>query len=168
MKKLWKQAALGALGLAALSASLFVVADVKARSRLGHKFSTHHIDLPPPAAGDRAAVLRGQHLVEARYGCQHCHGDNLAGGVMLDEPAIGKILGPNLTAGQGSRTAGYTMADWDRIVRHGVKPDGSPAIMPSEDFFKMSDAELSDIVAFIRAAPRRRWTPPCPSLASAR
>jgi len=72
---------------------------------------------------------------------------------MIDDPAIGSILGPNLTRGKGGRTARYTMADWDRIVRHGVKPDGSAAIMPSEDFFRMSDEELSDIVAYIRAAP---------------
>jgi mono/diheme cytochrome c family protein len=72
---------------------------------------------------------------------------------MIDDPAIGSILGPNLTTGKGGRTARYSMADWDRIVRHGVKPDGSAAIMPSEDFFRMSDEELSDIVAYTRAIP---------------
>ena len=132
---------------------LFAVASVKASARLGRKFDTHRIDIPLPEASDAAAVARGKHLVEARYGCTVCHGSDLAGGVMIDDPAIGSVLGPNLTQGKGGRTAGYTMADWDRIVRHGVKPDGSPAVMPSEDFFKMSDAELSDIVAYVRARP---------------
>jgi mono/diheme cytochrome c family protein len=72
---------------------------------------------------------------------------------MLDDPAIGHIHGPNITRGRGGLDAGYTMADWDRIVRHGIKPDGSPAVMPSVDFFAMSDCELSDIVAYIRAQP---------------
>lgn len=45
------------------------------------------------------------------------------------------------------------MSDWDRIVRHGVKPDGSAALMPAEDFFRMSDAELIDIVAYVRSLP---------------
>ena len=71
----------------------------------------------------------------------------------MNDAAIGRILGPNITAGKGGRTAAYTMADWDRIVRHGIKPDGRPAVMPSEDFLLMSDQELSDVVAFLRSQP---------------
>jgi mono/diheme cytochrome c family protein len=43
--------------------------------------------------------------------------------------------------------------DWDRIVRHGIKPDGKPAVMPAIDFVRMSDQELSDIIAYISAQP---------------
>ena len=32
-------------------------------------------------------------------------------------------------------------------------PDGRPAAMPSEDYFGMSDQELSDIIAYIRSQP---------------
>lgn len=99
------------------------------------------------------AVARGKHLVEARYGCNACHGDNMAGGTMINDPAIAVIKGPNLTSGKGGVVSGYTTADWDRIVRHGVLRDGSQAIMPSEDYFAMSDHELSDIVAYIRSRP---------------
>lgn len=72
---------------------------------------------------------------------------------MIDNPAIGRVLGPNLTRGKGSVTHGYDLAEWDRSVRHGVKKDGRPSLMPSEDFFQMSDAELSDIVAYIDSVP---------------
>ena len=72
---------------------------------------------------------------------------------MMKAPPVATILGPNITAGKGGRTAAYTMADWDRIVRHGIKPDGRPAVMPSEDFLLMSDQELSDVVAFLRSQP---------------
>ncbi len=99
------------------------------------------------------AIERGKHLVQARYACAACHGANFGGGVMIDDPAIGHFKGPNLTGGKGSVTKDYTMADWDRIVRHGIKPDGTPAVMPSEDFFAMSDHELSDMVAYIRSLP---------------
>lgn len=152
MNKLLKRFGLGAFGLVATGLALFGAASVKAGMRLGKHYDTHRIDLPLPTASDTAAIERGRHLVTARYGCAACHGQNLGGGVMIDDPAIGTVRGPNLTRGQGSRTAAFTMADWDRIVRHGVKPDGTPAVMPSEDFFKMSDAELSDIVAYVRAA----------------
>ena len=93
------------------------------------------------------ATARGKHLVEARYACLECHGADFAGGTMIDAPPIGKLLGRNLTQGKGSVTTKYTIADWDRIVRHGIKPDGTPAVMPSVDFFGMSDRELSDILA---------------------
>lgn len=99
------------------------------------------------------AIARGEHLVSARYACAECHGTDLSGGVMVDDPAMGRLLGPNLTRGAGSRTRDYTVRDWDHIVRHGILPSGRPAAMPSEDFMRMSDRELSDIIAYVRAQP---------------
>jgi mono/diheme cytochrome c family protein len=110
------------------------------------------------------AIERGRHLVDARYFCVECHGQDFSGGVMIDDPMIGRLLGPNITAGPGSKTLAYETADWDRIVRHGVKPDGSPGVMPSEDFLLMSDQELSDIVAYIRSRPALDNEVPAPRL----
>lgn len=139
---------------------------------LGRTIEVHEVDFPIPFPLDSAEIAelglspgeaealaleraqeRGRHLMESRYGCTGCHGEDLAGGVMIDAPPIGEILGSNLTTGAGSRTLDYRPADWDRIVRHGVKPDGSPAAMPSSDFREMSDQELSDLVAYIRSRP---------------
>lgn len=164
MNKWLKRGAIGLGGVVALALGLYGVVAAKASSRLSQKFETHRIDLPLPSASDAAAVERGRHLVEARYGCNACHGPNLGGGVMIDEPPIGRVLGPNLTYGKGGKISGYSMADWDRIVRHGVKPDGTPALMPSEDYFKMSDAELSDIVAFTLSLPPVEGEVAAPSL----
>jgi mono/diheme cytochrome c family protein len=105
------------------------------------------------AVATQRAVERGKHLVEARYACIECHGVDFGGGSMIDDPAIGKVLGPNLTLGQGGVTASYQPADWDRKVRHGVRPDGRSGFMPSEDYLLMSDRELSDIIAYIRSVP---------------
>jgi cytochrome c553 len=99
------------------------------------------------------AVERGAHLVAARYACGECHGADFAGGTMIDDPMMGQLLGPNLTRGKGSRTLTYTASDWDRMVRHGIRPDGHASPMPSKDFFAMSDRELSDIVAYIQSLP---------------
>jgi mono/diheme cytochrome c family protein len=154
-----------------------------ATSRLRAKtFETHTVDFPIPfpldpeeasamgLTGDEArqlaqarAVERGQHLVTARYTCIACHGANFGGGVMVDAFPIGSLLAPNLTLGSGGRTAGYTPQDWDRIVRHGVLTDGHPAVMPSEDFERMSDQELSDIVAYIRTLPAVDNAVPAPT-----
>lgn len=105
------------------------------------------------ALATERAVARGKHLVQAIYACAECHGGDFGGGVMVDDPAIGRLLGPNLTTGTGSRTINYVAADWDRMVRHGVKPDSTASPMPSTDFFSMSDRELSDIVSYIRSLP---------------
>jgi mono/diheme cytochrome c family protein len=82
-----------------------------------------------------------------------CHGGDFGGGVMIDDPAIGRLLGPNLTGGTGSRTAGFRPGDWDRIVRHGILRDGRPSLMPSVDFQRLSDQELSDIVVLVQSQP---------------
>src|SRR5690606_6223842 len=44
-------------------------------------------------------------------------------------------------------------ADWDRIVRHGVLPEGTPSAMPAQDFQLMSDQELSDIITYLGSLP---------------
>lgn len=106
------------------------------------------------------AIERGRHLVSARYPCIACHGENFGGGTMVDAFPIGSLLAPNLTSGPGGVTAGFTPADWDRIVRHGVLRNGRTAIMPSEDFLEMSDRELSDIASYIRSlSPVDRTVP---------
>jgi len=163
----------GLLGFCALGAGGFYAWASLASNRLwAEPVAVHTVDFPIPfpldpeevasegLSEEQAAALaleraleRGRHLVQARYACTECHGVNFAGGVMVDAPVMARLFGPNLTAGEGSRTRDYTPADWDRIVRHAVLPDGRPATMPSEDFQLMSDQELSDIVAFIRSQP---------------
>lgn len=164
MNRLLKRVGIGVGGVAVLALALFGAASAKASARLGQSYETHRVDLPLPPGSDTAAIERGKHLVTSRYACASCHGENLGGGVMIEAPAIGSVRGPNLTRGRGGVIAQYQMADWDRIVRHGVKPDGKPTLMPSEDFFKMSDAELSDIVAYVRSVPAVDAEVPAPSL----
>lgn len=100
------------------------------------------------------AVARGKHLVEARYGCQICHGGDFSGGTMVDSPVLGTLKGLNLTGGVGSPVVDFKSSDWERLVRHGVRPDGTPVAMPSKDYAAMSDQELSDIIAYIKSQPK--------------
>ena len=166
--------------LVVVAAGVYGWASMKDRALLGRTIETHSVDFPIPfplteaeiaevaatngngdghaeidldaLALDRA-VERGRHLTQARYACRECHGKDFGGGIMVDDPMIGTLHGPNITAGMGGRTANFTAADWDRIVRHGVLSNGHPGVMPSEEFRAMSDQELSDIVAFIRSQP---------------
>ncbi|RMF17909.1 MAG: cytochrome C [Candidatus Dadabacteria bacterium] len=160
----------GAILCCLLVATIAIWGHHRANARLTRTYATHTVSIPvpypspetattqttsatTPAEQLQRAIARGRHLVMARYGCADCHGEDLGGGTMIDDPAIGNIFGPNLTSGEGGVTQNMTMADWDRIIRHGVRRDGTAAIMPSQDFADMSDQELSDIVAFIRSLP---------------
>ncbi len=135
-------------------------ASYAAARKLSRSYAVHTGDFP--IASGPQAIERGKHLIESRYACGGCHGSDFGGGVMVDNAAIGTLLGPNLTAGNGSVTREYTASDWDHIVRHGIKRNGKPALMPSQDFRDMSDQELSDIVTFIQSRPAvdKRVPPP--------
>lgn len=103
----------------------------------------------PSVAADLAA---GEHQAKIR-GCLECHGADLGGQVLALTP-IGPMVPPNLTQGQGSVTAKYTDADWQRAIRHGIGPGGRPLIlMPSDDNTTMSESDFASLVAYIQNAP---------------
>ena len=111
---------------------------------------------------DSASLALGARLVKVR-GCVDCHGANLGGNVMFDDPAIGRLAAPNLTS--GGRGAELEPRDWERAVRHGVRRDGLPLrIMPAEEFTTMADDELESIVGYIRSVPAVTSTQPAPRL----
>ena len=69
------------------------------------------------------AVARGRHI-SIVWACTKCHGENLSGMLLADDPFLGTIPASNLTFGNGGIARSYTDADWIRAIRHGVKPDG--------------------------------------------
>ena len=172
MRRVVKVVAFVIVALIVVGLGIYAWASVAASRKLSRTYTAHTVDFPVPfplpeaevrrlgltpesarlLARDRA-LERGRHLVESRYACMECHGRDFGGGVMIDDPAIGRVLGPNLTGGKGSRTAGFGPADWDRAVRHGILRDGRPSMMPSVDFQRMSDHELSDIVVLVQSRP---------------
>lgn len=99
------------------------------------------------------AIARGEHLIKTRVGCEGCHGADLGGKVLIDQAIVGYWAPPNLTHGTGSVARGYTAADWDRAVRHGIRHTGQTSSMPSTEFINLSDHELSDIVVYIQSRP---------------
>ncbi|MEX1259043.1 MAG: cytochrome c [Gemmatimonadota bacterium] len=155
-----------------LAVGAYLWASYATNQALTRTYETHRVDfaVPFPLTQEELAQLeimedpggaialerareRGEHLIHARHACADCHGADLSGGVMIDAFPMGTLLGPNLTAGAGGKTAAYSPADWDRAVRHGVLPDGRPSMMPAGDFLLMTDRELSDMVAFIESVP---------------
>jgi cytochrome c553 len=97
------------------------------------------------------AIARGKRYMESRAGCTECHGADLGGKVILDNPVMGTWIAPNIT--RGGLTKDYKPEDWVKILRHGLRPDDTAATMPSLDFAYFSDQELSDLAAYIRSVP---------------
>jgi mono/diheme cytochrome c family protein len=103
---------------------------------------------------DAAALARGEHLVNYVSVCVDCHGANLEGAVVVDDPALGRIVAPNLTTGQGGIGGQRSDADLVNILRYGIKADGHSAlVMPSDDYQYLSDGDLAAIIAYVRSVP---------------
>jgi mono/diheme cytochrome c family protein len=105
-----------------------------------------------------ALVARGARVAAAR-GCAGCHGANLGGQVLADDPAMGRLATPNLTA--GGRGPALDDRAWELALRHGVRPDGAPLlVMPSGDYAAMTDDEVVAVAAYARSLPAVRTPPP--------
>ena len=141
---------LGVIAVAA--AGIYGLSERKFRARFS--VPEHRIAV----SEDAATVVRGEHLATIR-GCVECHGSGLVGNTMLDQPAIGRMAGPNLTL--GGRGGEMDARDWERAVRHGVRRDGRPLLfMPSHEFTVLTDEDLGAIVAYARSVPAVRQTAP--------
>jgi mono/diheme cytochrome c family protein len=138
--------------LVALAAATVATGSVLADRRMNRRVDVPVVALP--VNGDAAAVERGRYLYLSR-GCADCHGADGAGRTFVDDGKGLRLAGPNLTPG-GGIVGAYTATDWDRTLRHGVKPDGRPLrVMPSEDYARLTDADAAAIAAYVRRLPAR-------------
>ena len=151
MNKWVKRTGVAVAVVAALAGLAAATGLVMANQRM-HR--TVQVDGRPVAIpGDAAAIERGAYLFASR-GCADCHGANGAGRMFIDTPDGLRVRGANLTAGANSATRDYRPGDWDLAIRHGLAANGRPLmIMPSEDYNRLTDADLGALVAYIRSLP---------------
>ncbi|GAB4112500.1 MAG: cytochrome c [Roseiflexaceae bacterium] len=139
----------GLLGLLLiLSASIYILSEL----RVQRIYTT----TPAPIRIETsiASIQRGQHLVTSVMACVDCHGTDLAGKIVVDDPAIGRAVAANLTTGEGGIGRQFSDADFVRAIRHGVKPDRhSLLVMPVDDYTALSEADMAAIIAYIRSIP---------------
>jgi mono/diheme cytochrome c family protein len=91
-----------------------------------------------------AARARGEHLAHTR-GCFGCHGERLEGASMG-----GYAVAPNLPA--LARRASPSALE--AAIRHGIGADGRALYsMPSYNFLHLRDADVADLIAYLRSAP---------------
>ncbi len=147
-----RRSLMAGVALAVLAAGTVAFALHRADSKMQRRLSLPAY--PLQLHEDAQAVERGRYLYASR-GCADCHGDNAGGRVFIDDTKTGlRVAGPNLSRGAGSAARDYGPADWERVLRHGVKPDGRPAmIMPAEDFARWTDADVAAVAAYVRQLP---------------
>ncbi|HEX3429868.1 MAG TPA: c-type cytochrome [Rhizomicrobium sp.] len=96
-----------------------------------------------PLAAD--SIKRGAHLAMIA-GCSDCHGANFEGRRESVGPL--RLWSSNLRLAAGEMSAG----EFERALRRGLAPDATGLwAMPSEDYMYMSEADVADLYAYLRA-----------------
>src|ERR1700760_502883 len=102
----------------------------------------------PPSPLARGAAL------SALGGCMGCHtakgGAPYAGGGAVSTP-FGVVYGTNITPDRDTGIGGWTLADFDKAVRRGLRPGGQPLYpaMPFDHYAALTDADVGALYAFI-------------------
>ena len=150
MKTWIRRSLIGVATLAALLGAALAVGNTMANKKMQRKVDVRVAAVALPT--EPAAIERGRYLYASR-GCADCHGADGGGRSFIDDGAF-RVVGAHISPGAGSVTANYSAEDWVRTIRHGVKPDGRPAlIMPSEDYNRFTDADLGALIAYVRQMP---------------
>ena len=141
------------IGVASVAAVLVVAAGAVyaiSETRLNQTFDVPAMPVEVP--GGPAAIAEGKRIATYRA-CSDCHAEDFGGKVFIDGP-IGFAMGANLTKGQGGVGNIYTDADFARAIRHGVRPNGKGiVVMPSTDYYNMSDKDMGYLIAYLRSLP---------------
>ncbi len=97
-------------------------------------------------------MSRGEYVARAGD-CVACHsvpgGAAFAGGLKMGSP-VGNIYSTNITPDKDTGIGDYSLADFERAVRHGVAKDGHhlyPA-MPYPSYAKLTDDDVSALYDF--------------------
>lgn len=150
MRRILKWVGIVLLGLVVLLVLIGGVMYYIGSSRIEaeHEVATAHLELPT----DSAALAYGRHL-SLIHGCRECHGSDLSGQIFIDAPPF-RVTASNLTPGRGGVGAAYSAVDFDRAIRHGLRPDGRAVqVMPSAAFHNMSDADAAALIAHLQTVP---------------
>ncbi|MFC0445291.1 c-type cytochrome [Pseudidiomarina halophila] len=105
------------------------------------------------AANDEQELIkRGDYLVNDLMACGHCHGKNLAGGIVIPED-FGDIHVPNITPHPTTGIGAWSQDDIVHALRNGRRPDGSiiGVPMPVEVYKTLSDADAYAVAAYLQS-----------------
>lgn len=123
------------------AAALWIISSIKLNARPQAK----HEQLVQPTPQQLADAGRAGWTL----GCFSCHGKDLRGGKIFDQPLVGTLWAPNLTLA-AARATDQQLA---QAIRQGIGVDGrSLFVMPAEAFQHLSDQEVAALIRMIRTA----------------
>jgi cytochrome c553 len=146
MKQLlrWIGIVLGSLAVLVIIA--YAVVYVLAERILGRAYDVPAVSISIPIDSESISEGRRLALIHGCFG--GCHGRQVEGTVMFDEPMIARVVAPNLTASVRK----YSDSELIGIIRNGVRPGGrSMMVMPAEAFGLLTDGDLGRIIAFLKS-----------------
>ncbi len=127
-------------------------------------------ELEVRASSDAAVVARGRYLVQGPAHCADCHGARtpagepetgtaaLSGGFEFRLP-VGVFRVPNITSDAETGIGRYSDGDLARILRYGVRPNGT-AVLPFMPFADLADDDLTAVISYLRTTqPVRHQVP---------
>ena len=145
----WALRVAGGIGLLVLSAVLVTFVESERVRRVRYDPPQQPLVIPD----DSASLARGAHLVTV-LGCPSCHGENLGGKVLFDQPGVATLIAPNLTTGPGGRGGEYSDAELARTLRYGIRRNGQALFaMPTPEFHSLADQDLAAVIARVRRMP---------------
>lgn len=150
MKKIlkWTGIVLGGLiGLTLLTGLALYPSGKEKLTRSYPNVSVEAIHIPT----DTSSIANGRHI-SIIWGCVKCHGDDLSGKLLANDPILGTIPSSNLTSGEGGIGKNYTDIDWVRAIRHDIKPNSRVEIFMN-DYSILSDQDLGDLIAYLKQIP---------------
>lgn len=117
-------------------------------SRLNKKFEIKAETIKIPK--DELSIKKGRHLVLAVGKCSGCHGNNLAGKIVYDDPAVGRLVSANLTG--GGKDGRLSDKEFVIAFRLGINPKTKKTLifMPSYALRNFSDKDLGSIIAYLK------------------
>lgn len=130
------------------------------------KKSYASIPLPDiTASKDPEIIARGDYLVHAVAHCSICHqpaeglkagsagGTDLVGGFEWQAGPFGNFYAANITSDQQTGVGALSDGELARIIRHGVRKDGSQAVFMSFAVGPMADEDVMAVISYLRTLP---------------
>jgi len=139
-------------------------------------WKTNYASLPLPnitASKDPEVIARGDYLVHTVAHCSICHqpaeglkalnpgGTDLVGGFEWQAGPFGTFYAANITSHPVTGIGSLSDGELARIIRHGVRKDGSQAAFMSFAVGQMADEDLMAVISYLRTlAPIDQKNPP--------
>lgn len=149
IRKILKYLLFTLLTIIVVAAAFFAYANIAVNKRFEKSYQIE--PKPLTVHSDSASLALGAHLSVIK-GCTDCHASDLGGKVMVDDPAMGRLVTPNITQGKGGLPTDYSTEDWVKAIRHGISRENTPLkMMPSQEFNFLTEKDLAALIAYCQS-----------------